>query len=957
MATNIATGIIDVQLMGLPDVKRQLDGIPRLLDGVAQSAINIQRQMVKVATDANKNFAAFQKKYSGWSTAQLQKAGVQVPMTGAEAVQAEFRKSMRERVKVGYEAETGKTTLDILDAEERILLQLKAQDQAAGKMNAALERVYETELKRVNLSRQTVHREASAFKGILGQEFGVFQDQATQRKETEDLKKMKEGLDEFRKSREAGTKVGKAFAAQMEAQIATNEKFIAQKEKIASRMTIVGRARDELRAKQSSGIALTRHEERELKSLNREITGLRQKLGAVAAKQNAFNTELHEFGTTSRAANFRMQQLSFAGQDMIQVWGQTGFAGALHASANNLSMFVQTLDIASPKLLAFGAFGVTAGMMALSAWLTATKKEAKSLADELGNLADRVDERFKRSQMLTEASGGGGSGLARRMIESGRDVQLSGEKRSTEISRLAGDSVHNPGLMRSYGQDFRDIFSLSGMDSAFTEESILAKARGRKVRGEDTEQELQQYLDLYARAAKVDKLTESFEKHLREKFDELVGTDRIEAATKIFEELGHSGADLDAEIKQFKDVLEAERKAKADFAQLEELAARNVGDIANLPFATAGQNLLMAIDQLSQTQFINDKAQNLAFSDAILGFSAPGMTDVEKATQDYSGAIARLTREYQKIEEYLKSLQQQGKVDDRAIAHAKRQYKESLKGLAQSQQDQAKKRDAFGLDAMSFVTPEGVSEIDRIEAKYANEADALIDRMRELYPNAPAQDLADDEQKIRDAAKKREADAIADYTRELKNSVAEETNWNNRFASQRSSLLESHKKKADEIRQSGLGSEQQQRLLDQLFRSGKQQMTSLDMQEDKARFGSQFAGRFGGESDLQSQELAIEKQLMDALIAIQGDPYLTGAEKAGRAEIAKESAKEAKFAARENFNKIGLSDPKSLHKQIQMSLKKPKSEKLAEDQLKELQTANEINQDLLDAISALGIGT
>lgn len=923
MATNIATGIIDVQLMGLPDVKRQLDGIPRLLDGVAQSAINIQRQMVKVATDANKNFAAFQKKYSGWSTAQLQQAGVQVPMAGAEAVQAEFRKSMRERVKVGYEAETGKTTLDILDAEERILLQLKAQDQAAGKMNAALERVYETELKRVNLSRQTVQREASAFKGILGQEFGIFKDQATQRKETEDLKKMKEGLDEFRKSQEADTKVGKAFTAQMEAQIATNEKYIAQKDRIAKELLRVGKERDILRAKQASGAAMTVSEKREIEELTRTINSLREKMGRITRQQNSFNQELHAFGTSSRAANFRMQQLSFAAQDFVQVIGQTGFAGALHASANNMSMFVQTLDVASPKLLAFGAFGITAGMMALSEWLKQTRNDMRDFTDSLDRLASRTDAAFGLFKEANDLVGSGRSRSAEAITDSLIDVRAAREKIEDISSSLA--------------------FRVEGDD-------VFTRGMRAKAQGFDTDELIQDYV---AKARQAEENFYKTDREIRSEFESLIGRTQSEAVEKLYRRIGLSGEQLESKLKEFSKLQDTINDKSKLINRLLRDAAQSIG-----PFSSSADRLKSGFEKLERTiaasgQSLPEPFLAAAKDEIAMGVGVEKMTSVESFRQDYAGAIERLTKE---MEASISLMKSEGNTKE-AIQRKEIEYLDAISSLTKTINRRESQRKSNFQDRLEFVAPGSVSEIDKIRSKLADEANALIDRMRELHPNATEQNFNEEAEKVRVAAKQREADAIADYTRELKNSVAEEANWNNRFASQRSSLLESHKKKADEIRQSGLGPEQQQRLLDQLFRSGKQQMTSLDMQEDKARFGSQFAGRFGGESDLQSQELAIEKQLMDALIAIQGDPYLTGAEKAGRAEIAKESAKEAKFAARENFNKIGLSDPKSLHKQIQMSLKKPKSEKLAEDQLKELQTANEINQDLLDAISALGIGT
>lgn len=526
MSRTLSTGVIDLQLIGLPDVKRQLKDIPRLMDGVAKATLGFvsrlrreqigiyasitaahndasakraaaltaeananqswlrvnQLQMTaqqraaarliidtkRARSEAHETFAtkgesglrklgadkrteakqldtqiraAYQaQNYTlmaqlqrDLSVVEAQKAEITSIMqdlktsqkaAGTKAERKVFDKSAVGNLRQFREATLGTETLAVLDQESLALDRLSKKIDMT---DVANQKFIASERERIRVSREAIELEklrvlapekfaAKTEAQHMKEGFGAFVDIAEQNEATAALNAKKQALAEFSQTLDDNDPIAKAYRASLEREIEFEERSVERKKGIGRELVLLGSKRDDYLAKQAKGIPLTSAESAHLAKLSHEFDRLAAEMEKAdnESKQfqrglQTFNEKLKAFGQGSRIGNFAMQQLSYGAQDFVQVIGQTGVAGALHASANNLSAFVQTLDIANPAILALTSFGVTAGMIGLSEWLKRTKQDTDRLTDAIREYIDvqkkrRGIEESAKSQTITSLS-------------------------------------------------------------------------------------------------------------------------------------------------------------------------------------------------------------------------------------------------------------------------------------------------------------------------------------------------------------------------------------------------------------------------------------------------------------------------------------------------------------------------------------------------------------------------
>lgn len=178
--------------------------------------------------------------------------------------------------------------------------------------------------------------------------------------------------------------------------------------------------------------------------LKKELEEAAQAHERISAQVNQSTFDYHNLDNSLRTtakgaknAGFAMIQASYGAQDFIQVLaGGGGLQYALLASANNMSQVIVSSQTLSKVLGTMGvpllAFGVTAGMLALSAWMGKTKSEAERLEDAINgvNRSFGYMEKFARSiaslnmiNPMTQGSISGAFGLSQ-----GRAEGLAGER-------------------------------------------------------------------------------------------------------------------------------------------------------------------------------------------------------------------------------------------------------------------------------------------------------------------------------------------------------------------------------------------------------------------------------------------------------------------------------------------------------------------------------------------------
>lgn len=145
-----------------------------------------------------------------------------------------------------------------------------------------------------------------------------------------------------------------------------------------------------------------------------------------AAAQNQSTQSLAQHGGASRSSLMAMQAMAFGVQDAAQVYGSTGLAGAISASANNLIFMTQMLN---PHLAIVTAVVVAGGQFLAVLWPTITGlKNQKEATEELvKSQEDALKLQTSLNQMVREG---------RRAMEGVKDYQSAKSLASTKESSL-----------------------------------------------------------------------------------------------------------------------------------------------------------------------------------------------------------------------------------------------------------------------------------------------------------------------------------------------------------------------------------------------------------------------------------------------------------------------------------------------------------------------------------------
>ena len=191
------------------------------------------------------------------------------------------------------------------------------------------------------------------------------------------------------------------------------------------------------------------------------------------------NRRMNETTKAGKKMGPAMMQAGYAGQDFIQVIGQTGVAGALHASANNMSQFATVLWGANGAIL---GIGITAAAVLIpmltksSSAATMLKNAVESLTESLKNFRNYAKEDIKVGELLK-------SGTREELLKRKKDlkeemklesdvVDKAAKGRRALLNQAALGSSDKPGGM---GGDFVQSLGSVGKGAANLAASMVGK--------------------------------------------------------------------------------------------------------------------------------------------------------------------------------------------------------------------------------------------------------------------------------------------------------------------------------------------------------------------------------------------------------------------------------------------------------------------------------------------------
>lgn len=981
----IATGILDVQLIGLPDVKKQLEGIPLLMDSVAKASLNMSQRMANAqrAAGASARLAAeSMSRAAAEQEAIFRKRTVSADFFQRRALQfgdsADFQRAARDRAKADEarytanelrqaefnawqardereariprrefrrasvsglkefrEAALGTQAIAALDQESAALDRLESRIDMADKAN---QRFVETERKRIQLSREAIHTESmrtlnpaefARQRAITDLQAGFvgFENDFTGKAERESLEQRKRALATHKADTEFGATVmkdekgkeklialtereialRKAYEYVTQQQIDVDEAHVKKMTDVGSKFVALTQEHAGYQKKQKDGIALTEHEATRLKQLPEELRQVHREYNAAREAGRGWNQELHKSAEGSRRANYRWQQLSFGAQDFMQVIGQTGLAGALHASANNMSMFVQTLEVANPKLLALGAFGVTAGMMAFAAWLRTIERQA----DPFVAAVDRMSKAY--------GDFAGREAYARRQVESG-PLSVSGEMRDLLDEQKK--------LKAEYDASMKDYVSKQDTHASVTGEFFPRKGEiheqirsGRKAMIEDDaasySKAMKEYIKLRDIAISEHPKSSGY-KDLANEFIKETGKTDLDAIYRTLRDEGVSKTDAKSTVDRLREQKRQLNDYETKLAMLESGIHSNAVKFLDSMFASTDQRFRMTMSEAAPG--VKGPARGALATEALRNASLGGMTEEEKYNKDYLGAIARLT---QAANRTLSDAQSEN-ADQRELSAKRHEFMAAIDALKEEYYRDQEQSAAYR-NRISSLGATGLTKIRMDSAEKARAAIAEVDR-KERERDLTPQQAAADRSRIRAQSAKDLADAESAFSDSILNSAFQQEHWNNQFAMQEKSLSDAYNEYIKRLQESGMSLIDQQSLLSQFTEGQKEQRQSLRNQKAIARLEAMDLGRFGGSSTLEDSMIDLDRQTLGVLQSIADNALLSPAEKEAQKKMAFTSRRQGQDDIRERFNKIGLTDPKSLHKQIQLSLQKTKSE-------------------------------
>jgi len=161
----------------------------------------------------------------------------------------------------------------------------------------------------------------------------------------------------------------------------------------------------------------------------------------AATKKATTATQGH--GNSATRNMMAIQALAFGVQDAAQVYGTTGLAGAISASANNIIFMTSMI---SPQLAILSAVGVAAGQFAAILLPMAFNTKAAALEGERLNkaLSEQIDQTLENAEAqrvfnraMEEATDrGSAKSLVKQKVQEGRDIEAELQGREKTLQQL-----------------------------------------------------------------------------------------------------------------------------------------------------------------------------------------------------------------------------------------------------------------------------------------------------------------------------------------------------------------------------------------------------------------------------------------------------------------------------------------------------------------------------------------
>lgn len=118
-----------------------------------------------------------------------------------------------------------------------------------------------------------------------------------------------------------------------------------------------------------------------------------------AAGMGQASSAVGRFTASAGQMNMAVSQLAFAADDVVQVYGQSGVAGALRAASNNISMMAASLFGVKGLMIAVAASAATQLVMSFSK----TKDAAKGAADGIDELVSAQRRKIEQDRAMSQA--------------------------------------------------------------------------------------------------------------------------------------------------------------------------------------------------------------------------------------------------------------------------------------------------------------------------------------------------------------------------------------------------------------------------------------------------------------------------------------------------------------------------------------------------------------------------
>ena len=161
------------------------------------------------------------------------------------------------------------------------------------------------------------------------------------------------------------------------------------------------------------------------REMNTAVSAAKAGSKQIAGAMDETNKSMRNAGFAAGRFGFGLQQASFGVQDFVQVYGQTGLAGALRASVNNFS---QVLAIVNPLAGALGGLALTVGGIYIANML-----EGKKKTEETKDAVEELTEALKRARDVADIQ------ISMSRIGSSKDAGTEQQRHGDEVLRLEAE--------------------------------------------------------------------------------------------------------------------------------------------------------------------------------------------------------------------------------------------------------------------------------------------------------------------------------------------------------------------------------------------------------------------------------------------------------------------------------------------------------------------------------------